>query len=87
MMLARLRAPMSSTINARTFSTSKAAMKTLYVGNLPWTIKDEDLKQVFAEFGEVSSSRVVVDRLSGRSRGFGFVDLVEDSAAAVAIEE
>lgn len=74
-------------IPTRSFSCTVPALKTLYVGNLPWTIKDDELRTAFEEFGEVSSSRVVTDRLSGRSRGFGFVDLTEDSAADVAVEE
>lgn len=50
-------------------------------------MKEDDLRSTFEEFGEVSQVRIVTDRLSGRSRGFGFVDLVEDSAADVAVEE
>jgi len=48
-------------------------VRTLYVGNLPWATKAEDLERVFAQYGEVISSRVITDRETGRSRGFGFV--------------
>ena len=60
-------------------------MKSLFVGNLPWSIKDEDLRAKFAEFGDVSSARVITDKFSGRSRGFGFVDMTNDEEAAKAI--
>lgn len=86
-MLAGIRTSLQRASLSRNFCTSSTLRKTLYVGNLPWTIKDEDLKANFQDFGEVSSARVVTDKLSGRSRGFGFVDLVEDSAADVAAEE
>lgn len=55
-------------------------MRTLYVGNLPWATKAEDLEGVFAQYGQVVSSRVITDRETGRSRGFGFVE-VEDGDA------
>ncbi|OGB88078.1 RNA-binding protein [candidate division WOR-1 bacterium RIFCSPLOWO2_02_FULL_46_20] len=56
-------------------------MKSLFVGNLPWTIKDEELKAEFEKHGKVLSARVITDKFSGRSRGFGFVD-VEDADSA-----
>jgi RNA recognition motif-containing protein len=59
-------------------------MKSIYVGNLPWSVKDEDLKVKFEEFGSVSSARIVNDKFSGRSRGFGFVDM-DDADAEKAI--
>ncbi|MFH1542824.1 MAG: RNA-binding protein [bacterium] len=59
-------------------------MKSIFVGNLPWSIKDEDLKTKFEEFGAVLSARIVTDKFSGRSRGFGFVDM-EDADAEKAI--
>lgn len=74
-------------LSLRQFTTSTPALKSLYVGNLSWGMKEDDLRSAFEEFGEVSQVRIVTDRLSGRSRGFGFVDLVEDSAADVAVEE
>jgi len=59
-------------------------MKSLFIGNLPWSAKDEDLKSKFAEFGTVLSARIITDKFSGRSRGFGFVDM-EDADAEKAI--
>ena len=60
-------------------------MKSLFVGNLPWSVKDEDLQTKFSEFGEVSSARVITDKFTGRSRGFGFVDMPSDEEAQKAI--
>lgn len=59
--------------------------RTLYVGNLPWATKTEDLEEAFKIHGEVYGSRIITDRETGRSRGFGFVE-VEDSAADKMIE-
>ena len=59
-------------------------MKSIFVGNLPWSATDEDLKNKFSEFGNVISARVMIDRLTNKSRGFGFVDM-EDSDAQKAI--
>ena len=50
-------------------------MKKIYVGNLPFSTTDDDLRDLFARHGEVSSASVVMDRESGRSRGFGFVEM------------
>lgn len=59
--------------------------KTLYVGNLPWAVTEEDLVRAFAQYAEVVSARVVTDRETGKSRGFGFVE-VKDEHAGAAIE-
>lgn len=59
--------------------------KTLYVGNLPWATKEEELAEAFGEVATVHSSRIITDRATGRSRGFGFVE-VDDSDAEKAIE-
>lgn len=55
-------------------------MATLYVGNLPWSTKAEDLTRAFEAHGEVLSSRVITDRETGRSRGFGFVEVNDADA-------
>ncbi len=55
-------------------------MKKLYVGNLPWTSTEADLRDLFSTFGEVHSAAVITDRDTGRSRGFGFVELDENAA-------
>lgn len=59
----------------------------IYVGNLPYSVKDEDLRAIFGEFGEVSSARVMVDRFSGQHRGFGFVEMAAQGDAINAIQE
>lgn len=60
-------------------------VRTLYVGNLPWQTKPEELEQAFGSHGEVFGSRIITDRETGRSRGFGFVE-VEDGAVEKMIE-
>jgi RNA recognition motif-containing protein len=57
----------------------------LYVGNLTYAMRDDDLQQRFAEFGTVSSAKVMMDRDTGRSKGFGFVEMGSDSEAQAAI--
>ena len=52
----------------------------IYVGNLPWSIDDEGLKNLFAEHGEVISAKVIRDRATNRSRGFGFVEMDDNSS-------
>ena len=59
--------------------------KKLYVGNLPWSMSTEDLSALFSKYGEVSSAEVKIFPDTKRSRGFGFVEFVEDSAADAAI--
>lgn len=54
--------------------------RTLYVGNLPWATKSEDLAEAFANYGEVLDSRIITDRETGRSRGFGFVEVKDEDA-------
>lgn len=61
-------------------------MKKLYVGNLPYSVNDSKLSDMFAAYGDVASASVIIDRQTGRSKGFGFVEL-EDSAADKAIAE
>ena len=59
--------------------------KKLFVGNLPYTMNDDQLRELFAEYGEVASASVIIDRATSRSKGFGFVELAEDAAADAAI--
>ena len=59
----------------------------IYVSNLNFKLQDEDLRNVFAGFGEVASAKVIRDNQSGRSRGFGFVEMANDDAARAAIEQ
>ena len=58
----------------------------LYVGNLPYTVRDEDLQQAFSAFGSVNSAKVMMERDTGRSKGFGFVEMGSDAEAQAAIE-
>lgn len=58
----------------------------IYVSNLNFKLSDDDLRQIFEEFGDVSSAKVITDKFSGRSRGFGFVEMPNDDDAQQAIE-
>ena len=60
--------------------------RRLYVGNLAWTVTDQDLFDVFGEAGKVDSSQVIIDRATNRSRGFGFVEMASEEAADAAIQ-
>jgi len=57
----------------------------LYVGNLPYTVRDEDLQQSFGAFGSITSAKVMMERDTGRSKGFGFVEMGSDAEAQAAI--
>lgn len=58
----------------------------LYVGNLPYSVTDESLKELFAEAGEVTEAKVITDKFSGRSKGFGFVTMKDEQTATKAVE-
>ena len=58
----------------------------IYVGNLPYQIGENELREIFEEYGEVTSAKVISDKLSGRSKGFGFVEMSDDGAAKAAID-
>ncbi|MDH4317691.1 MAG: RNA-binding protein [Desulfobulbaceae bacterium] len=58
----------------------------IYVGNLPYTVTDDELKSVFSEFGQVDSAKIIMDRYSGRSKGFGFVEMNNNEEAENAIK-
>jgi RNA recognition motif-containing protein len=59
----------------------------IFVSNLSFQVQDQDLLEIFAEYGEVSSAKVITDKFSGRSRGFGFVEMASDEEAKKAIAE
>ena len=61
--------------------------KRLFVGNLPFATTDDQLREIFARFGPCDSASVVTDRVSGRSRGFGFVEMSSDDDASRAVSE
>jgi RNA recognition motif-containing protein len=56
---------------------------TLYVGNLPWSLTEDELAEAFSAAGPVAAARIITDRETGRSRGFGFVEVSEDDAPKV----
>ncbi len=59
----------------------------IYVGNLSYDLTEQDLQQVFGEYGEVIKASIITDRDTGRAKGFAFVEMVDDSAAQTAIDE
>ncbi|KIO46278.1 MULTISPECIES: RNA recognition motif domain-containing protein [Porphyromonadaceae] len=59
----------------------------IYISNLSYSIDDADLRELFADYGEIVSAKVIMDRESGRSRGFGFVELADDTLGQKAIDE
>jgi RNA recognition motif-containing protein len=59
----------------------------IYVSNLSFNVQDEDLREFFAPYGEVTSAKVINDRETGKSRGFGFVEMSDDAASKTAIAE
>jgi RNA recognition motif-containing protein len=59
----------------------------IYVSNLSFNVQDEDLREFFAEYGEVTSAKVILDKFTNKSRGFGFVEMSDDTAGQKAIQE
>ena len=59
----------------------------IYVGNLPYSMTDDELRDTFSEYGEIASAEVIKDKFSGQSKGFGFVDMPNNSDADTAIKE
>jgi RNA recognition motif-containing protein len=57
----------------------------IYVANIPWKASEDQLKQLFAEYGEVSSAKIIMDKVTQRSRGFGFIEMADDSSGRNAI--
>ena len=68
-----------------TFLNGDIMENKLYVGNLPYTFSDDDMHRTFGEFGSVSSAKIIMDRDSGRSKGFGFVEMATAAEATAAI--
>ena len=62
-------------------------LMNIYISNLSFNVEDSDLRQLFEEYGEVSSAKVIIDHYSGRSKGFGFVEMPDNEAAQKAINE
>jgi RNA recognition motif-containing protein len=59
----------------------------LYVGNLPYEVNDEKLREIFSPFGQVTSATIIINKFNNRSKGFGFVEFAEDASAREAIEK
>jgi RNA recognition motif-containing protein len=59
--------------------------KNIYVGNISYNVQERDLEDLFAQYGEVTSVKVIIDRMTNRSKGFGFVEMQDDDAATAAI--
>jgi RNA recognition motif-containing protein len=59
----------------------------IYVGNLSYSVKENELREIFEEYGEVTSVKIITDKYSGRSKGFAFVEMSNESEAKTAIEE
>ena len=64
----------------------QANPRKLYVGNLPWSVDTAKLREIFAEFGEITDATVISDKYSGRSKGFGFVEYGSEESAQKAIK-
>jgi RNA recognition motif-containing protein len=71
----------------RFFLQQQSFIMNIYVSNLSFNVQDEDLREFFTPYGEVSSAKIITDKLSGKSRGFGFVEMPDDAAAAKAVAE
>ncbi len=59
----------------------------IYVGNIPYRLGEDDLKEIFQEYGTVESVKIITDKFSGRSKGFGFIEMPNEEEAKKAIEE
>lgn len=58
----------------------------IYVGNIAWSVSEEDLESTFAEYGAVDSVKIIMDKQTGRSKGFGFVEMVNDDEGSAAVQ-
>jgi len=79
-------AVLSALLYVSFFLEVKLVSTKLFVGNLPWTVNDDVLKSAFESHGKVVSAKVINDRQTGRSKGFGFVEMENESEAAAAIQ-
>jgi len=57
--------------------------RTIYVGNIPWSVNEEQLKNYFSEHGQVAEARIITERSTGRSRGYGFVEVADEDAEQI----
>jgi RNA recognition motif-containing protein len=77
--------PLVFSFNSRRFEVPRFMSRKIYVGNLPWSTTSADLEAMFAEHGAVRSAEVISDRETGRSRGFGFVEMESDEGLQAAV--
>ena len=70
----------------RPTKTQSVELMNIYVANVPYSVKDQDLRELFEPYGEVTSAKVIMDKVTNRSRGFGFVEMSDDNAGRTAIE-
>lgn len=68
------------------FDTPQVNNKKLFVGNLPYSASEQQLQELFSQYGEIASATIVTDRMSGRSKGFAFVEFTDESAAQAAVD-
>lgn len=61
--------------------------KTIYVGNIPWSADEEKLKEFFSEYAQVVDARIITERATGRSKGYGFVEIADDEDADLVVEQ
>jgi len=73
-------------IQAQNNINPSVELMNIYVANVPYSVKDQDLHELFAPFGEVTTAKIIMDRATNRSRGFGFVEMANDEAGRAAIE-
>jgi RNA recognition motif-containing protein len=76
----------TSTAQASTNQTQSVELMNIYVANVPYTVRDQELRELFEPFGEVTSAKIIMDKATNRSRGFGFVEMANDDAGRAAIE-
>lgn len=74
-------------LNPYLLINQKLYLMNIYISNLSYAVNDGDLKDLFGEYGEISSAKVITDRETGRSRGFGFVEMADDAQGQKAIDE
>lgn len=74
-------------LSSQLFSNLQFFFMNIYVSNLSFSVTDDGLKQLFSTYGEVSSAKVIVDKFTNRSKGFGFVEMPDDAAGEKAIQE
>jgi RNA recognition motif-containing protein len=74
-------------VQTKTNKTQSVELMNIYVANVPYSVKDQDLRELFEPYGEVTSAKVIMDKVTNRSRGFGFVEMSDENAGRTAIEQ